>query len=114
MPEAVVDDFESVEIQEQERKRMMAVALCRRIEPKQVIQKQGAIGQARETVVKGTALELRLDAFALGDIDHRDEQSGAGRRVNRVETDFHREFSRVLAQTVELLAAAHPIDLRVG
>ena len=60
------------------------------------------------------ALQLRLDALALGDVgDERDGHAAVGRR-HVAEADLDRELGAILAPACEIQADSHRADARLG
>ena len=55
-----------------------------------------------------------FDAFAIRDIADGTADKPALRRLQRTQTDLHRKFFAVLAQTVEVDTRAHLANARLG
>ena len=84
--QAVVDDFEVVDVQEQHADRAeVAVGVSQSLF--ESVGEQGPIGQPRQWIVKGQLFELLLELLALGDVAIRHHDARDRRLLEQVVGD---------------------------
>ena len=96
MAEAVVDQFEAVEVEEHQRQRA-AGALRARHRPAQAIAKQGAVGQSGQAVEVGEALQALLRVGAFGRVAQVNDDQRPRRTVDLRDANPQRLACRLRA-----------------
>ena len=56
--QAIIDDFEAIQIQEKQCEGMVSMSLGGRVEPEQIVEEQRAIGQAGQGIVERGLFEF--------------------------------------------------------
>src|SRR5665647_100552 len=92
-----------VQIDEQDR-HLSLVALGIEQRLVETIHQKGAVGQAGQPIVIGLVFELRLVAFALGNVPDCGGNNEPFGSFQRTQADLHRKFAAILAARVEFSA----------
>ena len=100
----VVERLEVVQVQEDDRAVLVrAHAAHQRL--RQALVQQAAVGQLGQGVVEGQVLDLRLVAFAFGQVAQAGQQQRLAVDLHGVERDFGREEQAVVQALVDPLEA---------